>query len=505
MDATSSPLIWGTESSSLCWADLEEADEAENNSGFLENTVSTETNSFTAPSSACAAPSSARVALLPEPEFTVVRSRSHLRNNRHSCHKYAGEKRPRVQSVAHPPFYANNAQFPHPVRQNNRHYNSGPCRNADDSARRMQPRRRNAPVREVSAPAASLLWEVPCSLQYFSVAPENLADISTESRRFLDEQKDMISRVAPWPDVWRKAIEANWVLGRINQACAFKPFSRAFFKMAELFCHFGNLVETPASGSICSAHIGEAPGGFFQATVRHLGFLLETDVYRRILNGHHNLFCSHVVSLPNDIWPDDLQPITSVQNLHSFDIVQDPAARDAFVRKVGPSCHLVTADGGFEVQVEKRREQEMIMYPLLVAELEIAMALLLPGGNLVLKLFAIDTDESRKLLLRVFQSFHTASLVIPTASKPTNDERYVVAKGFIAAASPVSEIPAEWITWFNMYCMEDKVLQSGPLSVAISMCRTMTTETRIPLEPSLGRAKEYCTRLGLPVKSVAQA
>ena len=86
------------------------------------------------------------------------------------------------------------------------------------------------------------------------------------------------------------------------------------------------------------------------------------------------------------------------------------------------------------------------------------------------------------------------------ASKPSNDERYVIAQGFFD--SPRAPEPGNWGSWFDHYAFEDKLRQREPLSKALDLCRVMTMDSRLPLEPALGNAKSYCTELGLPVKFI---
>ena len=235
-----------------------------------------------------------------------------------------------------------------------------------------------------------------------------------------------------------------------------------------------------------TAHLGEAPGGFFQAYLHQSGTTVAT--------------CnSLLVSLPGDNWPVEIP--SNIVN--GFNIVEDKESRDRFCA-IGNTLGLVTADGGFEVPPDKRREQETIMLPLLQNETDMAFRLLQPGGNFVLKLFAIDLEETRCILFQLMLSFNIVYIVIPMASKPTNDERYAVCLGFKESNNHTrpTNIPQEWKNWFNMYCMEDKLRQRKPIIDALELCKTLTSETRIALEPGLSRAKSYCARLGLPIKNI---
>lgn len=328
---------------------------------------------------------------------------------------------------------------------------------------------------------AETSWDIPMDLNFYVIFENDYNFLeNNDAKNSLNDLKDQISNI--WPDIWRRAIESNWVLGRINQACELKPYSRAFYKFIEMSKRFPALCN-----STKTAHLGEAPGGFFQAYLHQSG----TTVANSLL-----------VSLPGDSWPVEIP--SNIVN--SFNIVEDKESRDRFCA-IGNTFGLVTADGGFEVPPDKRREQETIMLPLLQNETDMAFKLLQPGGNFVLKLFAIDLEETRCILFQLMLSFNIVYIVIPMASKPTNDERYAVCLGFKESGDSLNHtrpthIPQEWKNWFNMYCMEDKLRQRKPIIDALELCKTLTSDTRIALEPGLSRAKSYCANLGLPIKNI---
>ena len=356
------------------------------------------------------------------------------------------------------------------------------------------------------------VWDIPLDIRFYSSTFSDIGAMSLRSKEMLDELKDNIAKISPWPDVWRRAVEANWVLGRINQACEAKPFSRAFFKLVEIIRH-SSLIDQSRNG-LRSVHLGEAPGGFFQAFTHcrgHPVFSEEaTATYQNMLNDSASAAAdkncrgdrSWIVSLPSDVWPAEISPPSNFRHIVNFDIFEDVSARKSFCAELGNTVDFVTADGGFEVQAEKRREQEEIMFSLLFAETELALGLLRNGGVFVIKFFAVDMEKTRRLILQIVESFRIVHIQIPVASKPTNDERYIVARGFHRHAEFPADLPAEWKNWFEVYCIEDKLRQYEPISAALELCRTITTDSRLPIEPALGNAKAYVSGLGLPVKNI---
>lgn len=352
------------------------------------------------------------------------------------------------------------------------------------------------------------MWSVPLNLTFFAqlAEPESEETILSMAsvREGLDTLKNKIQEASVWPDVWRAVIEANWVLGRINQACLLRPFSRAFFKLVELNYHLCFIPPKTLISEFSAICIGEAPGGFVHALswcrsqcLTDGPWLAQDDPLRS--------YSIEVVSLPEDTWPDQLSSMPARNNLHCFNLVKDQESRNLFCRKFLASADLVTADGGFEVQQDRRHEQELEMLSLIDAEIEVALQVIKPGGTLVLKLFAIDRPETRALVLKIFEAFESCILCSPVASKPSNDERYIIArnyKGVLQQQQPSECAVEQWNRWFNYYCFEDKLRQRDPLVSALELFRTMNANTRFPLEPALSNAKNYCTELGLPVKTL---
>lgn len=349
------------------------------------------------------------------------------------------------------------------------------------------------------------MWTVPLNLSYF--AQLNIPETEetrlsmTSVQESLKALKNQIQEASVWPDVWRAVIESNWVLGRINQACLLRPFSRAFFKLLELNHNLCFIPPKPLISSFSAICLGEAPGGFVHAISWCRSQCL-TDGPWLSHDDPMRSFSVEVVSLPEDSWPDQLSSMPARNHLHCFNLVKDPDSRNLFARKFAGSADLVTADGGFEVQQDRRNEQELEMLPLIAAEIEVALQVIKPGGTLVLKLFAMDRQETRALVMKTIGAFESCCLCIPVASKPSNDERYIVARNFKGRSSETTEEAQQWDRWFDYYCFEDKLRQRDPLTSALELFRTMTPNTRFPLEPALGNAKNYCAELGLPVKQI---
>ena len=347
---------------------------------------------------------------------------------------------------------------------------------------------------------SSVYWNIPLKLNFYCHSNYSV-EISSRVSESLLTLKEKISQVVVWPDVWRQAIEKNWVLGRINQACLLKFFSRAFFKLVEINSNTNIIPSIAVSTLLKTAHLGEAPGGFIQAVRFCRDGMSSVEHVLEMLDGSHTSDCgieSYAVSLLGDPWPSP--KFSEASRVFSFNIATDELSTDRFIETVGRTRDFVTADGGFEVPVDRRAQQEQIMLDLLKGEINIIFKILTVGGNAIIKFFSIDLPETRCLIYQLFNSFNCVSITIPVSSKPTNDERYIVAVGFKLGAQCPETIPDEWNNWFSIYSTEDKLRQIGPISSAIDFCSI--ENPIVPLQPALNNAKNFCTSNGLPIKNL---
>lgn len=88
-------------------------------------------------------------------------------------------------------------------------------------------------------------------------------------------------------------------------------------------------------------------------------------------------------------------------------------------------AHLIVCDGGFYV---KNNCQEIISKQLYLCLVLLAVAVIRPGGNAVLKIFDMYTAFSVGLVYILTKSYGKVSIVKPVSSRPANSERYVRSK-----------------------------------------------------------------------------
>ncbi|XP_058813420.1 cap-specific mRNA (nucleoside-2'-O-)-methyltransferase 1-like [Topomyia yanbarensis] len=88
-------------------------------------------------------------------------------------------------------------------------------------------------------------------------------------------------------------------------------------------------------------------------------------------------------------------------------------------------AHLVICDGGFYV---KNNCQEIISKQLYLCLALLAVSVIRPGGNAILKVFDLYTPFSVGLVYILSKCYARISIVKPVTSRPANSERYLICQ-----------------------------------------------------------------------------
>lgn len=126
--------------------------------------------------------------------------------------------------------------------------------------------------------------------------------------------------------------------------------------------------------------------------------------------------------------------LDKIGNLSAIESIQsdllDPNAVE-YLKTTFQNCHvdLVVADGAIDSKGEEN-EQEVINYPLIKNETDIALCILSTGGKLILKVFDMFTENMKQLLYVIWCTFHEMNVIKPSTSRKLNSEKYIVGIGF---------------------------------------------------------------------------
>lgn len=220
---------------------------------------------------------------------------------------------------------------------------------------------------------------------------------------------------------------------------SYLPISRSFFKLWEVMHDFPEAFDMDAPHSKQCAFLAEGPGGFIEAYTRKRraerdtlfgATLLSSDrsiphwKLKPMMYDHHNVrFLTG---------KDDTGDICKIENV------------DAMVQEIGAaSCHLVTADGGFDFSIDFNN-QEQLSSRLILSEIYMALLLQKENGTFFLKIYDIYSHTTIQLLYVLKMFYQSITFIKPPTSRPANSEKYVLCEGFsIRDASTHRTITAE--------------------------------------------------------------
>ncbi len=245
---------------------------------------------------------------------------------------------------------------------------------------------------------------------------------------------------------------------------AYKPISRAFYKMWELLKDFELLPaakSTKSPGRMVFAHLAESPGSFIEACLCY-----RQDIKKK---GSDNLSEDELQDVSDPVFVMSLKQATAtapdtpsgdmLDNLskrypnvrlvtggkdssnipHGYKSRQGDGTGDLF--KLGnildfaadvqsiDGADLVTSDLGFSFDdVENNREQCM-HFPIF-AQICAILSCQKKGGHCILKVFDVFTKVTVKLIMAIGSFYRETYITKPFTSRTGNPEKYLVCKCF---------------------------------------------------------------------------
>lgn len=207
--------------------------------------------------------------------------------------------------------------------------------------------------------------------------------------------------------------------------------TNAWLKMYEMI---GRLALCPATGTVRVFCNAELPGAFVaawhhyvqtrtKATLEWAACSLWSDTGEGgILGDQYGLAAGSP-----DRWlmsPDMRGDLTSVGDVARL--------VDCVRRRLGP-VDVYCSDAGVDVGQEFDRQEELTA-PVHLGQVVTGLAVLRPGGTMVVKTFTFTEPWSAALLGVCRAAFEELSLVKPVTSRATNSEVYLVGRGFLGVS-----------------------------------------------------------------------
>ena len=203
----------------------------------------------------------------------------------------------------------------------------------------------------------------------------------------------------------------------------YKPISRAFFKLVEIY-NTHKLLEYDRP--IKTFHLAEGPGGFIEAT----NYLRKNDKdkYYGI-----TLIDKNSSNIPGWKKSKDLMEKNSKIIIeYGKDKTGDLYNADNFKylhEKYGNTMEIVTGDGGFDFSINYD-EQENNAYYLLFTQICYALILQKKDGVFILKIFDIFKYKTVELIYFLSCFYNEVYIMKPYTSRYANSERYLICKKY---------------------------------------------------------------------------
>lgn len=213
-----------------------------------------------------------------------------------------------------------------------------------------------------------------------------------------------------------------------------KPLSRSYFKMIEMvevFRFFEENKQIFQPHGIRTAHACEGPGGFIEAIFDladkyKIKVQSSTAITLRSTQSNipgwrrANTFLSKNKQINIVYGEDRTGDILNIKNQKHF--------IESLTENRG-KVHLYTADGGLDFS-DNYENQELKIFPILLASARIGVASLKKGGMMILKFFDIQQEYTKQLLFSLQTCFSKWTIYKPAMSRPCNPEQYFIGLNF---------------------------------------------------------------------------
>lgn len=202
----------------------------------------------------------------------------------------------------------------------------------------------------------------------------------------------------------------------------YKPISRAFFKIMEIYnTHNLLLYKHP----INTFHLAEGPGGFVESTAYIRNNKL--DKYNAITLLDKN------GSIPD--WKKAEQIIKKNGNINIELGVNEKG--DLYnhhnliycKQNYKNSMHIITGDGGFDFS-QDYNNQEQNAFRLILTQVAYAITMQKHNGHFVLKIFDMFEKSTKEIIFLLSCLYEKVIISKPYTSRYANSEKYLICKNF---------------------------------------------------------------------------
>lgn len=203
----------------------------------------------------------------------------------------------------------------------------------------------------------------------------------------------------------------------------YKPISRAFFKLVEIYNTYGMLKNR---NNINTFHLAEGPGGFIEAT--HFMRNNPYDLYYGM-----TLVDENKTHIPG--WDKLTQNLNNCNNIiieKGKDNTGDLYNPDNLLhckQHYANSMDIITGDGGFDFSTDFNN-QENSAIRLIFTQVAYAITMQKYNGCFILKIFDVFLRSTNDIIFLLSCFYKEVYIYKPSTSRNANSEKYIICKCF---------------------------------------------------------------------------
>ena len=245
--------------------------------------------------------------------------------------------------------------------------------------------------------------------------------------KYLNIVKHQISQYNNWDSIKKYTNPYEFIHTNIPHSnfsiSKYKPISRAFFKIVEIYNAFELLnTKTP----IKTYHLAEGPGGFIEATAylrknrydEYYGMTLIEKKNQNVpgwkksenfLRKHKNVTIEYGYTNDGDLYHPDNFKFCFQKHHGKFDII--------------------TGDGGFDFSQDFNNQEDQA-FRLIFTQAMYAIAMQKIGGSFILKIYDCFLLSTNQLIYLLSCFYNNVYISKPNTSRHANSEKYIICTDF---------------------------------------------------------------------------
>ena len=292
----------------------------------------------------------------------------------------------------------------------------------------------------------------------------------------LSELTELKSNISKYnPKLWKKCVCLANSYELVPHLDKIKRISRSFYKLLEIIFKY-NLFYNHSPRVLC---LCEAPGGFAEC-IHYIIPQAKLKVQSKL-----DSYIQFSKKIPKDS--------IIYESIGKGNIFHPKTKEDIYKRTIYEKFDIITADGGIDCS-NNYSKQEVMNFPLIKTEIEIALSCLKDNGVFIFKVYDIHTYKTFNLLkMNIYPNFRKVEIFKPRTSRPCNSEQYFICIGYKGLST--SDITIQQIKEINNNIAK---IQIESLKETHTLCKQIGTKKKLYKNTQLLMSKYFLNQFKIP-------